>query len=189
MVKFILASQSPARADLLRQIGLDFEVMPSNADETSVPIASNPSAYVKRLAKLKAQTIAKQTKGRAIIAADTVVLIDGNIIGKPKDKDDALKTLRALSGRVHKVITGICVVDPSGKMAVRSAVTKVKFKELDPKLLGWYMETGEPFNHAGSYVIQGKGAVLVDWIKGDYSNVVGLPLALLLGAIEELNLL
>ena len=187
MTKFILASQSPRRAELFKQLGMDFEVVPSNVDEEAQEKAS-PPVYVKKLARLKARAVAKRYDEGIIIGVDTVVVIDGSIVGKPKDKEDAVATLKALSGRVHKVVSGVCVINKySGKTVTKSATTKVKFRELNKGVIDWYIGTGEPFGKAGSYAIQGKGALLVDWVKGDYYNVVGLPIVTLMGILEEMK--
>ncbi len=187
MTKFILASQSPRRAELFKQLGMDFEVVPSNVDEEAQEKAS-PPVYVKKLARLKARAVAKRYDEGIIIGVDTVVVIDGSIVGKPKDKEDAAATLNALSGRVHKVVSGVCVINKySGKTVTKSATTKVKFRELNKGVIDWYIGTGEPFGKAGSYAIQGKGALLVDWVKGDYYNVVGLPIVTLMGILEEMK--
>jgi septum formation protein len=179
VIKIVLASQSPQRIALLEQIGLKFEKIPSNVDEEKVP-RTRPTSYVKRLAKLKAKAVAKQIDEGIVIGADTVVCIDDRILDKPQDTNDAINTLRLLDGRVHRVISGICVINKySGTTFTKSITTKVKFKKLDNKLIEWYIGTGESFDKAGSYAIQGKGAVLIEWIRGDYSNVVGMPVAAL----------
>lgn len=189
MVKFILASQSPRRAQWLKQLGIEFEVIPSNADEESIP-KSNPSSYVKKLAKLKAKTVAKKVDEGVIIGADTIVCINNKIVGKPKDGENAFSTLKELSGKKHTVISGICVIDKySKKTLTKSVKTIVKFGDLDDSLIRWYVRTGEPLGKAGSYAIQEKGAILVEWIKGDYYNIVGMPLFTLEKMLEEMKLL
>jgi septum formation protein len=188
MTKFILASQSPRRAELLKQFGIDFEAMPSNSDEDSVP-KSNPLSYVKKVAKLKARTIAKQVSEGVIIAVDTEVCMGKKIFGKPKDDADAASTLAELSGKVHDSISGICVIDKStGKTLVKAVKTKVKFRELDGNMINWYVATGEPKGKTGSYAIQGKGALLVEWIRGDFYNINGLPLYTLGRMFEEMGI-
>jgi septum formation protein len=185
--RIILASGSPRRSALLRQMGLEFEVVPSDVAEENVPVA-RPASYAKRLARLKAREVSKQVSEGIIIGADTVVCLGDRIFGKPKDTDDATNTLRLLGGKVHRVITGICVMNKYSKTAVTKAVTtKVKFRELEDKLIDWYVHTGEPMDKSGCYGIQGKGAVLVEWIKGDYSNVVGLPIATLSEILEGMG--
>jgi septum formation protein len=145
---------------------------------------------VKKLAKLKAKAIAKQVDDGIIIGADTMVYIDGLIIGKPKDKQNAAQTLRLLDGKWHTVVSGICVINKYTKKTVAKAVsTKVKFRKLDEKIINWYVNTEEPLGKAGSYAIQGKGAILVESIKGDYYNIVGLPIVTLASILEEMDAL
>lgn len=182
MKKYILASASPRRKELLTIMGLDFEVMPSDADESTVSPDGVPvNVYVQELALLKAGDIAKKTgrdKSKIIISADTVVYAGGKICGKPKDEEDAKKMLSDLSAKAHSVFTGVCVMRPSDGFSVCSAVeTKVYFKPLSKERIESYVKTGEPMDKAGAYGIQGKGAMLVDKIDGDYFNVVGLPIA------------
>jgi septum formation protein len=185
--RIILASGSPRRSALLRQMGLEFEVIPSDVSEENVPVA-RPVSYAKRLAKLKARAVSKLVSEGIIIGADTVVCLGDRIFGKPKDAAEAIGTLKLLGGKEHEVITGICVINKYSKTTVTKAVTtKVKFRELDDKLIEWYVRTGEPMDKAGCYGIQGKGAVLVERIKGDYSNVVGLPIATLSEILEGMG--
>jgi septum formation protein len=189
MTKFILASESKRKAELLSRLGIEFETLASNSDEDSIP-KDSPVSYVKKAARLKAETISGQVKEGVIIGLDTEVCMGNKIIGKPKDEDSAFVALKELSGKVHYVVTGICVIDKySGKTAVKAVKTNVKFGELNDDLIGWYVKTGEPMGKTGSYAIQGKGAVLVEWIKGDYYNINGLPLFTLAGMLEEMNLL
>ena len=188
MTKFILASQSPRRAELLRQFGIEFEIIPSNSNEDSVS-KSNPISYVKKVAKLKAKTVSKQINEGVIISVDTEACIGDKILGKPKDNADAASTLAELSGKVHNVISGICIIDKyTGKTLVKTVKTKVKFRELSNDLISWYVSTGEPNGKTGSYAIQGKGAVLVEWIKGDFYNINGLPLSKLAQMFEEMGI-
>jgi septum formation protein len=189
MVKITLASQSPQRIALLKQIGLVFDVMPSNVNEENVP-KTRPAIYVKTLAKLKAKAVAKQVDGGIVIGADTIVCMDGQIIGKPKDRNDAAETLKRFDGKVHEVVTGICVINKDSGETITTAVrTKVKFRRLDDRLIEWYLSTDEALDKAGSYAIQGRGAVLIEWIRGEYSNVVGLPLTKLVTTLEKMNVL
>lgn len=171
----------------MRQIGLEFETIPSNFDEEKVP-KTRPVSYVKKLAKFKARAVAKQVSEGIVIGADTVVCMDDQIIGKPKDAKEAADTLKLLEGKVHTVISGICVINKySGKTVTKAVKTKVKFRKLDDKMIDWYVKTGEPLDKAGSYGVQGKGAILVEWIKGDYSNVVGLPITTLAAILEGMG--
>lgn len=184
-MKFILASKSPRRAELLRHIGMVFESVPSGIDEGAVE-KTRPTAYVRKLAMLKAKAVAKGRKECVVIAADTVVVIGGQVFGKPKSREEAFAMLRFLSGRVHQVVTGVCVINKySAKTATKTVTTRVKFKDLSNDLIRWYVGTGEPMGKAGSYAIQDKGALLVEWIRGDYYNVVGLPLVTLSSMLES----
>lgn len=180
--KIILASGSPRRREILENIGLDFSVSVSNADESAVSPEGIPvGIYVQELAMLKAAASAKTAeRGALVIGADTVVSLDGKILTKPTDENDAFEMLTALSGKTHEVYTGICVTDTSDMKSVcRSACTKVTFSPLTEKIVSAYIQTGEPSDKAGAYGIQGKGALLVEKIDGDYFNVVGLPVKLL----------
>jgi septum formation protein len=171
--QLVLASGSPRRCDLLRSLGLEFEVRPSDVDE-SIHEGERPERYVLRLSSEKALTGA----GSDVIAvgADTTVELGGVVLGKPTDDDDARRMLGQLSGRTHRVHTGVTVT--GWTHVVRSLVsTDVVFTELTPELIEWYVATGEPMDKAGSYAIQGAGGALVARIDGSVSNVVGLPLA------------
>ena len=189
MADFILASASPRRRELMNITGLDFEVVVSDADESVVPKDLPIKLYVQELALLKASATAKQVlknKKAHIIAADTVVTLDGKILGKPKDEADAVNMLAALSGRTHEVYTGICVMSMSDAKSVCKAVcTSVTFKELTDDKIKKYVKTKEPMDKAGAYGIQGKGSLLIDKIEGDYFNVVGLPVASLAELLEN----
>lgn len=179
MKKFILASASPRRKEILENIGLEFEVAVSDTDEGQVDAAALPvSVYVQELALLKATSVAKMRKSgdELIISADTVVCIDGEILGKPKDREDAFRMLKMLSGNCHSVFTGICVMNTKNAFSVCNSVeTKVYFRNLSDEQIQSYVESGEPMDKAGAYGIQGLGSVLVEKIDGDYFNVVGLP--------------
>ncbi len=183
MAKFILASGSPRRKELLTAVGLDFEVVVSDADETSVSKDVSVDIYVQELALLKAAATAKavlKRKDALIIAADTIVTLDGKLLGKPRDEDDAFDMLKSLSGRRHDVYTGYCVMRVSDGFTVCDRVkTEVEFKTLDDDWIRRYIKTGEPMDKAGAYGIQGRGALLVNKIDGDYFNVVGLPVSAL----------
>lgn len=189
MKDIILASGSPRRREILSDMGLDFDVFISDADEDSVsPEGITTGIYVQELAILKASAAAKSI-GKAdklIISADTVVVSGGEILGKPKDEEDAVRMLRALSGKCHSVFTGVCVMRAKNAFSVCAAVeTKVYFKELSEEKIRGYVATKEPMDKAGAYGIQGKGALLVDKIEGDYLNVVGLPVARLFEILEK----
>lgn len=171
----ILASQSPRRRYLLERAGLKFRVIPSEFDESSVP-QDDPDAYVRSLAEAKASDIARRYPECWVIGADTVVVVDGHVLGKPASRADAADMLRRLSGRTHQVLTGWCIYRPHGGGRIGQTVcTDVVFKELSEDEIRWYVQTGEPFDKAGAYAIQGIGTFLVRRINGSYTNVVGLP--------------
>jgi septum formation protein len=181
----ILASASPRRQELLKFAGIDLRVVPSNADERFAG-GERPEEHVLRLAREKARGVAERFPGRWVLGADTVVVIDGRVLGKPKGPKEAGKMLRFLSGREHRVITGYCLVKPGGRRGREGYVTtRVFFKSLTPPEIRWYIATGEPFDKAGGYAIQGHGAFMVKRIVGSYTNVVGLPLCEALEALKE----
>jgi len=175
----ILASNSPRRRELLTQIGLTFTIDPADVDERVLP-GEKAEAYALRVAVDKARIAAARAGTGIVIAADTIVVVDETILGKPADAPDAERMLALLSGRMHRVITGLAVEDvDAGTVKSALAVTKVRFRELSPSEIRAYVATGEPLDKAGAYGIQGKGALLVAKIEGCYFNVVGLPLSLL----------
>lgn len=187
--KFILASASPRRRELLEQVGMEFDVFVTNADESKIDKNLPPELYVAELAMTKAAAAAgalKNERDALIISADTVVCLDGKILGKPKNEEDAYLMLSELSGKIHKVYTGICVMRTSdGFAAAGSECTQVHFKKLTHEKKEKYIKSGEPMDKAGAYGIQGKGALLVEKICGDYFNVVGLPLSKLAEMLEK----
>ena len=173
--KWILASKSPRRSDLLEKAGLTFSIVPSDFDESSVAM-SDPESYVKRLARSKAIDISKKYPDSWVLGADTIVLIDDSILGKPGSKDEARSMLKQLSGKTHQVITGYCLCCQTKNDIISETVkTDVRFKTLSDSEIEWYIQTGEPFDKAGAYAIQGIGTFLVKSINGSYANVVGLP--------------
>jgi septum formation protein len=175
----ILASSSPRRKELLHQIGLDFRVDPAHVDERVLP-GESPDRYAVRVALDKANIAAARAGAGIIIAADTIVALDDEVLGKPADAGDAERMLTKLSGRVHRVITGLAVMDAAtGKALTRTSITRVWFRSLAPREIIAYVATGEPLDKAGAYGIQERGALLVEKIEGCYFNVVGLPLSLL----------
>jgi len=185
-VELVLASSSARRSELLSQVGLTFEVRPADIDE-SVHAGEPPIEYVRRLSVDKAAAVARP--GEIVVAADTTVEVDGVILAKPVDGDDARRMLRLLSGRVHQVHTGVTVAmteaagrpSTSHTQVVHTAVT---FVELDDATVDWYVRTGEPDGKAGGYAIQGAGGALVERLDGSVTNVIGLPLAETLGIIR-----
>lgn len=186
-VTFILASQSPRRSELLRQIGLSFTIDPADVDET-VLSGESPETYAVRVALEKARVASKRAGKGIVIAADTIVVLNGTILGKPADSRDAERMLDMLSGKMHRVITGLVLRDAATEKTVtRTAVTKVWFKGLSREEIRSYAATGEPLDKAGAYAIQEKGALLVEKVEGCYFNVVGLPLSLLGAMLKELG--
>ena len=188
MSEIILASASPRRRELMANMGLDFRVVVSEADEESVDSSVPPGIYVQELALLKVAAVAKtviDNKDAVIISADTIVVKDGKILGKPQDKEDAKRMLRLLSGSSHNVYTGFCVMRLSDAFTVcKDVSTEVVFRELDDEKIDRYIRTDECMDKAGSYGIQGLGAMLVSHIVGDYFNVVGLPVSELANVLE-----
>jgi septum formation protein len=171
----ILASKSPRRRYLLEQAGLKFSVMPSNIDETKIPL-SLPETYVRILAEAKADIVSRKYPDKWVIGADTIVLNDGEILGKPQSEYDARIMLKQLSGKTHQVLTGYAVVCKAKSIKYSETIkTDVLFKHLTDEEIQWYIQTKEPFGKAGSYAIQGIGSFLVKSICGSYTNVVGLP--------------
>ena len=187
MEKLILASTSPRRRDILNSIGLKFEVVGSNFNEDTIKIDSNPWYLVETLAYEKAMDVYKRLGKGVILAADTIVSLDGKIYGKPRDENDARYMLESFSGRVHDVITGVAVVGKDGEVLKSSEVTKVFFNNLDKKDIDAYIGSKEYIGKAGAYGIQGKGAVLVRRIEGSYTNVVGLPVNLVCCMLKKVN--
>ncbi len=173
--KLVLASKSPRRKYLLNQAGLDVTVIPSGVDESSLNCTS-PSGYAQMLAEAKAMDVARHHPGHWVIGADTIVLIDKLVLGKPASTAHARQMLQRLSGQTHQVITGYCIRHlASGKCITDMVSTDVLFKRLSAAEIEWYIHTREPFDKAGAYAIQGLGTFLVRSINGSYSNVVGLP--------------
>ncbi|MFH1626233.1 MAG: Maf family protein [Pseudomonadota bacterium] len=185
--KLILASSSPRRRDLLKQIGLRFEVMPSKVEE-SIKSGEDPVEHVLRLAEEKALDVGSNGKDSSIIAADTIVLLNGEILGKPATEEEAYQMLRKLSGKEHRVITGFCVFNTNTKECTRQSVeTTVVIKELSEREINGYVKTKEPFDKAGGYAIQGIGSFMVKEIRGSYTNVVGLPICELVEVLQRLG--
>ena len=218
MERIVLASASPRRAELLRAAGIEFDVVPANVDETAHP-GETPEAYVRRVAEAKATAVLHRANGRTVLAADTVVVVDGAILGKPVDRGDAKRMLRMLSGRPHDVLTAVTLLsgaDPRGspkppnegglgargwpgpnsapassrQAKARPALTRVEttvveFAPLTTGEIDWYVTTGEPDDKAGAYAIQGYASRFITRIVGSYSNVVGLPVALVYEMIHS----
>jgi septum formation protein len=179
----ILASRSPRRSELLTAAGISFEVLAADIDETPHPNES-PAAYVERLAIEKARAVLALRPDAHVLGADTTVTIDGHILAKPENDDDARRMLRLLSGRVHEVHTGVALVSAS---RLRSGIdtTRVWFDAMTDEDISWYVGTGEPVDRAGAYAIQGFASRFIPRIEGSYSNVVGLPVALVSSILKE----
>lgn len=175
MKHIILASASPRRKEILELADLKFDIMPSNAQEITTKTA--PNEVVMELASIKAKDIYKKSEKQSmIVGADTVVAYQGQILGKPTDEADAKRMLTMLSGQTHEVYTGVCIIE-DGKTKTFYEETKVTFYEISDEQIDHYIKTGEPMDKAGSYGIQGKAAVFIKGIEGDYYNVVGFPIA------------
>lgn len=186
MMDIILASASPRRTELLKQIGLNHRILPSNFAE-QLSGEKTPAENVAILALGKAMSVSNELKQGVVIGADTIVVADGQILGKPHSIAEARAMLKRLSGSVHQVMTAVAIVDASGQKARWQCVeiTQVTFRALDEKLLQWYLSTGESMDKAGAYGIQGYGALLVEKIDGCYFNVVGLPLRRVAEGLEK----
>ena len=169
----LLASASPRRAELLETAGIPFECVPSNADELPADTLP-PDVLVMENARRKAEEVSVRFPGRVVLGADTMVVLDGQALGKPSDRSDAKRMLRALSGRTHQVMTGVCITNGETTETALS-VTAVTFRVLDDELIERYTSGGECDDKAGAYGIQGRGCVLVERLEGDYFGVVGLP--------------
>jgi septum formation protein len=182
----VLASGSPRRQALLCTLGLHFEVVPSALKEPAPDDGEPPASYARRMACLKGADIAGNYPDNVVLAADTIVVRDDTVLGKPRTREDALTTLLSLAGRDHEVITGICLVHKRAGLALsRSVSTIVTMAEQDRDTLAAYVATAEPMDKAGSYGIQGVGGFLVSTINGSYSNVVGLPVHETLEMLRE----
>lgn len=189
----VLASASPRREALLHLIGLPFLVMSSGVEEeTQAGEAVDPGQFVQRAAARKAEAVAKKVKDGVVLGADTVVVIGGRMLGKPRDAEDAAQMLRLLSGATHEVYTGLALVQVADGKRQREVlgqeVTRVTFRALSEQDIAAYVATGEPMDKAGAYAIQGRGAVLVSRIEGCYYNVVGLPLTRLVQMLASMGI-
>ena len=185
----VLASASPRRSALLEKVGVHCQVIPSDTDEVLIA-EETAEAHAVRLSRDKALEVARRqpVAGRWFIGSDTIVVLDGALLGKPADAAAARSMLNSLSGRRHRVISGYAVHDRvSGRTISDAVVTKVFFKKLTSREIEGYIATGEPFDKAGAYAIQGIGAFMVPRIDGSYTNVVGLPLCEIIAALEELG--
>lgn len=183
----VLASSSPRRAEILRGVGWTFEARAADLDETRAA-GEQPVAYVERLARQKAEAVAAERLFGLVLGADTVVVVDGRVLGKPRDESDARDMLRLLGGREHEVLTGVALVRvESGRALVAHERTRVRFGALSEAEIDWYVETGEPSDKAGAYAIQGRAALFVEAVEGDYWNIVGLPIRLIYKMAREMK--
>ena len=184
----ILASSSPRRRDLLSALGLTFQVVSPEIREIPSPHEA-PRDFALRVAEKKAQVVGEQYPHAWVVGADTVVVLEGKIVGKPRDRDDAKRMLRQLADREHIVVTGYALVKlAEGKKTSGFEETRVKIDSLEEREIDWYVNTGEPLDKAGGYAIQGKGAFMVEWIEGSYTNVVGFPLCQIMRLFREVGI-
>lgn len=182
--RLLLASQSPRRAEILRAVGWPFEAFAVEIDE-GVRANERPENYVERLALGKAEAAARINDAPLVLGADTTVVAEGEILGKPESEEDASRMLRRLSGRWHDVLTGVALLGQKG-LRVAHERTRVRFGPLTADEIQWYVRTGEPFDKAGAYAVQGRAALFIEEIAGDYWNVVGLPIRLVYKLAKEL---
>ncbi|HNY96528.1 MAG TPA: Maf family protein, partial [Smithellaceae bacterium] len=183
----ILASASPRRKELLSAVGLTFKVRPADVDETGLP-DENPRAHVRRLSAEKAAVIARRYPKALVLGADTIVVIDGQILGKPRDQKQARAMMRQLSNRKHTVFTGFTIACKQTGAAKTGVVqSAVYFKEISPDEMDWYVNSREPYDKAGGYAAQGMGASFIQAIRGSYTNVIGLPLCEVMEALKSMD--
>jgi septum formation protein len=181
----ILASASPRRREMLKSVGLNFKIIPAHVNEDYLA-GESPRQHVKRLSADKAMVIARKHPQAWVLGADTIVVIDGMILGKPKNKAQAHKMLRKLSGREHKVFTGFSIVHIATKVYKTQVIqSAVRFKTISPEEMEWYIACDEPYDKAGGYAVQGKGACFIRSIRGSFTNVIGLPLCEVMEALEQ----
>lgn len=186
--KLILASKSPRRAEILQSVGWPFAQIAANVDETRNK-SEDAIVYVKRLAQTKAATVARQVGNGLVLGADTVVVIAGEILGQPRDEEDARRMLKLLNGEWHEVLTGVALVraGETSRTLVDHQSTRVRFCEMSAEEIDWYVSTGEPSDKAGAYAIQGRGAIFIEEIAGDYFNIVGLPIRLIYELVRNIK--
>ena len=178
MTPLVLASASPRRSEILNAVGWPFEAHPAHIDETRLE-GEPPEEFVGRLAREKAERVARSRLFGLVLGADTTVVVDGHILEKPRDEGDARRMLRLLSGRWHEVLTGVALVSAeSGRASAGVERTRVRFAEMSDEEIAWHVETGDVLDKAGAYAIQGRAALFIEAIEGDYWNVVGLPVRL-----------
>jgi septum formation protein len=183
----VLASGSPRRRELLARLGLRFEVDPPRREEDLPSPGEDPDVYAGRISAAKATAVAERRPGALVLAADTVVVLEGDVLGKPADVAEAWAMLARLSGREHAVRTGVTVIAPGGSRATGTELTWVRFRALQRDEIDAYVATGEPLDKAGAYGIQEYGATLVEGVRGCYFNVMGLPVVRLLALLREVG--
>lgn len=182
-MKIILASNSPRRKELLKEHNIEFIVIPSNVDEV-IDINTTPYENVMRLAEIKGKDVFEKNIDALVIAADTIVVFNNEILGKPKDEADAFRMLRLLSGNTHEVVSGVSILYKD-KIITEYEISKVKFKKLTDEDILSYIETKEPMDKAGSYAIQGIGGKFIEYHQGEFDNIVGLPMKLVIRNIKK----
>lgn len=173
-VRLVLASASPRRRELLAQLGVPFDIVVSDVPETPAP-GESPEAFARRAARDKAAEVARRCPDALVLAADTVVVVDGDILGKPRDRADARRMLATLSGRTHEVLTAVAVMVPGGDVEDVLVRSSVEFRVLDARAIEDYLDSDEPYDKAGAYAVQGAAQRFVLQVRGSYTNVVGLP--------------
>ena len=184
--KLVLASSSPRRTEILERAGWPHEVMVAGIDETVLP-NEEPAAYVRRLARAKAEAVASRLNEGLVLGADTTVVIANQILGQPVDEADARRMLNLLNAKWHDVLTAVAVVRVGGESRVAHETTRVRFAEMSDEEIDWYIATREPFGKAGAYGIQGKASLFIEEIAGDYFNIMGLPIRLVYELAADLR--
>jgi septum formation protein len=188
MTMLILASGSPRRRELLAAAGIPFTAQSADVPEIQRPEES-PARFAVRVAEDKARAVAGRSPGNLVLAADTIVVVDGAVLGKPQDAADAARMLRLLTGREHEVITGVCLIAPDGQVRTGTVTTVVRFVPLSEEEIAAYIASGEPMDKAGAYAIQGMASRWIPEIRGEYANVVGLPVATVWRMMREAGVL
>lgn len=186
-VQLILASASPRRRELLERMCWDFKTIPSRVDE-AFQKGESPWGHVLRLAREKAVVISRENPDAWVLGADTEVIVGDEVLGKPKTSEDAKAMLKKLSGRMHRVITGFAIKNESAGVSIDNIIeSQVFFREISDEEMDWYIKTGEPYDKAGGYAVQGKGAIFVKEIRGSHTNVIGLPLCEVVSALKSVG--
>lgn len=184
---FILASASPRRREMLQSVGLNFKIIPAHVDEAYID-GESPAEHVKRLSCNKSMAVANKYQQAWVLGADTIVVIDGSILGKPNNRTQAKKMLKKLSGREHKVFTGFTITNKALNIHETKVIqSTVRFKTISAEEMNWYTADDEPYDKAGGYAVQGKGAIFIKSIRGSYSNVIGLPICEVVELLKKHN--